>query len=68
MPIVIHPNRDRRRSSCTRPMRDPEEILEGLRTLKAAKGELNRTMSLTGEKRRGSREYKRVFSIDHHFV
>lgn len=68
MPIVVHYNRDRRRSSCTRPMRDPEEILEGLRTLKAAKGELNRTMSLSGEKRRGSREYKRVFSIDHHYV
>ncbi|KAF7398713.1 hypothetical protein HZH66_006610 [Vespula vulgaris] len=68
MPIVVHYNRERRRSSCTRQMRDPEEILEGLRTLKAAKGELNRTMSLTGDKRRGSREYKRVFSIDHHFV
>ncbi|KAL2730232.1 regulating synaptic membrane exocytosis protein 2 isoform X1 [Vespula maculifrons] len=59
MPIVVHYNRERRRSSCTRQMRDPEEILEGLRTLKAAKGELNRTMSLTGDKRRGSREYKR---------
>ncbi|KAL2712255.1 regulating synaptic membrane exocytosis protein 2 isoform X1, partial [Vespula squamosa] len=68
MPIVVHYNRERRRSSCTRQMRDPEEILEGLRTLKAAKGELNRTMSLTGDKRRGSREYKRVFSIDHHYV
>ncbi|XP_047349720.1 regulating synaptic membrane exocytosis protein 1 isoform X4 [Vespa velutina] len=63
MPIVIHPNRDRRRSSCTRPMRDPEEILEGLRTLKAAKGELNRTMSLTGEKRRGSRRGERKESV-----
>lgn len=35
--------RDRRRSSCVK--RDPEEIL---RSLKAVKGELGRTMSLTG--------------------
>ncbi|XP_043501097.1 regulating synaptic membrane exocytosis protein 1 isoform X2 [Polistes fuscatus] len=63
MPIVVHYNRDRRRSSCTRPMRDPEEILEGLRTLKAAKGELNRTMSLTGDKRRGSRRGERKESV-----
>lgn len=63
MPAIVHYNRDRRRSSFTRPMRDPEEILEGLRTLKAAKGELNRTMSLTGDKRRGSREYKRFLAF-----
>lgn len=54
---TIHFNRDRRRSSFTRPMRDPEEILEGLRSLKAAKRELGRTMSLSGDKRRESREY-----------
>jgi len=58
MPAIVHYNRDRRRSSFTRPMRDPEEILEGLRALKATKGELSRTMSLSGDKRRGSREYK----------
>ncbi|XP_061943096.1 regulating synaptic membrane exocytosis protein 1 isoform X4 [Apis cerana] len=51
---TIHFNRDRRRSSFTRPMRDPEEILEGLRSLKAAKRELGRTMSLSGDKRRES--------------
>ncbi|XP_072394945.1 regulating synaptic membrane exocytosis protein 2-like [Diabrotica undecimpunctata] len=41
-------SRDRRRSSCTRMLRDPEEILK---SLKAVKGELGRTMSLTGDKR-----------------
>ncbi|CAH1169576.1 unnamed protein product [Phaedon cochleariae] len=41
-------SRDRRRSSCTRMLRDPEEILK---SLKAVKGELGRTMSLSGEKR-----------------
>lgn len=67
--MPVYYNRDRRRSSFTRPMRDPEEILEGLRSLKAAKGELSRTMSLTGDKRRGSREYKRFFaSLSHHFA
>lgn len=55
---VMYYNRERRRSSFTRPMRDPEEILEGLRSLKAVKGELSRTMSFSGDKRRGSREYK----------
>lgn len=60
---ITYYNRDRRRSSFTRPMRDPEEILEGLRSLKAAKGELSRTMSLSGDKRRGSREYKRFFRL-----
>ncbi|KAK1136531.1 hypothetical protein K0M31_001082 [Melipona bicolor] len=55
MPAIVHYNRDRRRSSFTRPMRDPEEILEGLRSLKAAKRELGRTMSLSGDKRRESR-------------
>ncbi|CAG9763892.1 unnamed protein product [Ceutorhynchus assimilis] len=42
-------SRDRRRSSCTRMLRDPEEILK---SLKAVKGELGRTMSLTADKRR----------------
>ncbi|XP_063920255.1 regulating synaptic membrane exocytosis protein 1 isoform X3 [Zophobas morio] len=41
-------SRDRRRSSCTRMLRDPEEILK---SLKAVKGELGRTMSLSAEKR-----------------
>lgn len=49
-------NRDRRRSSCARVMRDPDEIL---RSLKAVKGELGRTMSLSSDKRRGSREYRK---------
>ncbi|XP_063222344.1 regulating synaptic membrane exocytosis protein 2 [Bacillus rossius redtenbacheri] len=42
--------KERRRSSCARVMRDPDEIL---RNLKAVKGELalGRTMSLSGEKR-----------------
>ncbi|XP_076262722.1 regulating synaptic membrane exocytosis protein fife isoform X2 [Rhynchophorus ferrugineus] len=44
-------SRDRRRSSCTRMLRDPEEILK---SLKAVKGELGRTMSLTADKRRRS--------------
>lgn len=69
MPAVTYYNRDRRRSSFTRPMRDPEEILEGLRSLKAAKGELSRTMSLSSDKRRGNREYKLFFaSLGHHFA
>lgn len=63
MPNMVHYNRDRRRSSFTRPMRDPEEILEGLRSLKAAKRELGRTMSLSGDKRRDSREYGYVASL-----
>ena len=63
MPAIVHYNRDRRRSSFTRPMRDPEEILEGLRSLKAAKRELGRTMSLSGDKRRESREYGYVASL-----
>ncbi|XP_071057526.1 regulating synaptic membrane exocytosis protein 2 isoform X2 [Onthophagus taurus] len=41
-------SRDRRRSSCTKMLRDPDEILK---SLKAVKGELGRTMSFTGEKR-----------------
>lgn len=41
-------SRDRRRSSCTRMLRDPEEILK---SLKAVKGELGRTMSLSTDKR-----------------
>lgn len=40
-------SRDRRRSSCTRMLRDPEEILK---SLKAVKGELGRTMSLSAAK------------------
>lgn len=44
-------SRDRRRSSCTRMLRDPEEILK---SLKAVKGELGRTMSLTADKRHRS--------------
>lgn len=44
-------SRDRRRSSCTRMLRDPDEILK---SLKAVKGELGRTMSLSGEKRHRS--------------
>lgn len=63
MPITVPYNRDRRRSSFTRPMRDHEEILEGLRSLKAAKRELGRTMSLSGDKRRESREYGYVASL-----
>ncbi|XP_032672413.1 regulating synaptic membrane exocytosis protein 1 isoform X2 [Odontomachus brunneus] len=63
MPAVVYYNRDRRRSSFTRPMRDPEEILEGLRSLKAVKGELSRTMSLTSDKRRGSRRGERKDSV-----
>ncbi|XP_011141417.2 regulating synaptic membrane exocytosis protein 2 isoform X3 [Harpegnathos saltator] len=60
---VMYYNRDRRRSSFTRPMRDPEEILEGLRSLKAVKGELSRTMSLSSDKRRGSRRGERKDSV-----
>ncbi|CAB0032410.1 unnamed protein product [Trichogramma brassicae] len=49
----VHYSRERRRSSFARPMRDQEEILETLRSLKAqGRGELSRTMSLSGEKRR----------------
>ncbi|XP_011505714.1 PREDICTED: regulating synaptic membrane exocytosis protein 1 [Ceratosolen solmsi marchali] len=55
---VTHYNRERRRSSFARPMRDQEEILETLRNLKAQGGkELSRTMSLSGEKRRPNRKY-----------
>ncbi|XP_031346559.1 regulating synaptic membrane exocytosis protein 1 isoform X2 [Photinus pyralis] len=51
LPAVPPPSsysRDRRRSSCTRMLRDPEEIL---RSLKAVKGELGRTMSFSGDKK-----------------
>lgn len=51
IPAVPPPSsysRDRRRSSCTRMLRDPEEILK---SLKAVKGELGRTMSFAGDKR-----------------
>ncbi|CAL7945714.1 unnamed protein product [Xylocopa violacea] len=60
---IVHYNRDRRRSSFNRPMRDPEEILEGLRSLKAAKRELGRTMSLSTDKRRETRRGERKESI-----
>ncbi|XP_026667460.1 regulating synaptic membrane exocytosis protein 2 [Ceratina calcarata] len=60
---AMHYIRDRRRSSFTRPMRDPEEILEGLRSLKAARRELGRTMSLTGDKRRETRRGERKDSV-----
>lgn len=64
MPAIVHYNRDRRRSSFTRPSRDPEEILEGLRTLKAAAHrELGRTMSLSGDKRRES--FHAAFFVNH---
>lgn len=56
---VAYYNRDRRRSSCTRHPRDHDEIMRSLKA--ATKGELGRTMSLTGDKRRGSREF--FFSI-----
>jgi hypothetical protein len=48
-PELPPPNysKERRRSSCTRG-RDPDDILK---SLKAVKGELGRTMSLSGEKR-----------------
>ncbi|XP_052129416.1 regulating synaptic membrane exocytosis protein 1 isoform X2 [Frankliniella occidentalis] len=42
----INFNKERRRSSATRGNRDPEELL---RQLKAAKGDLGRTMSFSGE-------------------
>ncbi|XP_076178462.1 regulating synaptic membrane exocytosis protein fife isoform X2 [Ptiloglossa arizonensis] len=63
IPNIVHYNRDRRRSSFTRPMRDAEEILEGLRSFKAAKRELGRTMSLSGDKRRESRQGERKDSV-----
>lgn len=44
-------SRDRRRSSCTRMLRDPDEILK---SLKAVKGELGRTMSLSGDRKHRS--------------
>lgn len=53
-PPPVSYNRDRRRSSCTRMLRDPDEIL---RSLKAVKGELGRTMSLSGSsEKRGRRK------------
>ncbi|XP_014225657.1 regulating synaptic membrane exocytosis protein 1 isoform X2 [Trichogramma pretiosum] len=56
----VHYSRERRRSSFARPMRDQEEILETLRSLKAqGRGELSRTMSLSGEKRRPNRRTDR---------
>ncbi|XP_076669280.1 regulating synaptic membrane exocytosis protein fife isoform X3 [Andrena cerasifolii] len=64
MPAIVHYNRDRRRSSFTRPMRDPEAILEDLRSLKVTKArELGRTMSLSGDKRRENRRGERKDSI-----
>jgi hypothetical protein len=49
-------SKERRRSSCSRG-RDPDEIL---RSLKAVKGELGRTLSLSGDKRMLRREYSNV--------
>ncbi|XP_054006344.1 regulating synaptic membrane exocytosis protein 1 isoform X3 [Hylaeus anthracinus] len=63
MSVMMHHNRDRRRSSFTRPMRDHGDILEDLRLFKAAKRELNRTMSLTGDKRRETRQGERKDSV-----
>ncbi|XP_068081190.1 regulating synaptic membrane exocytosis protein 2 [Anabrus simplex] len=50
-------NKERRRSSCARVMRDPDEIL---RNLKAVRGELmmGRTTSLTGDKGRRRKDRK----------
>ncbi|KAK0163444.1 hypothetical protein PV327_007123 [Microctonus hyperodae] len=61
MPVVYY-NRERRRSSVARSMRDPEEVLRSLKKA-AAKSELGRTMSLSNEKRRGSRRDERKDSI-----
>ncbi|XP_076230361.1 regulating synaptic membrane exocytosis protein fife isoform X2 [Nomia melanderi] len=68
MPAMMQYHRDRRRSSVTRQVRDPEEFLEDLRTIhgqrmKATKGELSRTMSLSGDKRRESRRGERKDSV-----
>lgn len=55
IPAVPPPSsysRDRRRSSCTRMLRDPDEILK---SLKAVKGELGRTMSLSGDRKHRSK-------------
>lgn len=61
--VGVHYNRERRRSSFARPMRDQEEILETLRSLKAhGRGELSRTMSLSGEKKRPNRKYSLVMA------
>lgn len=60
IPVVPPPsyNRDRRRSSCTRMLRDPEEIL---RSLKAVKGELGRTMSFSTDKKHRSKTHLAAF-------
>ena len=54
--VSVYYNRERRRSSVARYARDPKEILEGLKSLQSAKGELGRTMSLSADKRRCSSE------------
>ncbi|XP_043283808.1 regulating synaptic membrane exocytosis protein 1 isoform X2 [Venturia canescens] len=59
---VAYYNRDRRRSSCTRQLRDHDEIMRSLKAA-AAKGELGRTMSLSNDKRRGSRRGERKDSV-----
>ncbi|XP_076279838.1 regulating synaptic membrane exocytosis protein fife isoform X2 [Lasioglossum baleicum] len=61
-------HRDRRRSSVSRTLRgDTEEFLEDLRNqgqrMKSVKGELGRTMSVSGDKRRESRRGERKDSI-----
>ncbi|XP_034941618.1 regulating synaptic membrane exocytosis protein 1 isoform X2 [Chelonus insularis] len=61
MPPIYY-NRDRRRSSVARTVRDPEEMLRSLKKV-AAKGELGRTMSLSSDKRRGNRRDERKESI-----
>ncbi|XP_043252701.1 regulating synaptic membrane exocytosis protein 2 [Colletes gigas] len=60
-----HHNRDRRRSSYSRQMRDTDEFLDNLRsfTTTLPKRELSRTASLTGDKRRDSRQGERKDSI-----
>lgn len=58
-------NRDRRRSSCARMLRDPEEILK---SLKAVKGELGRTMSLSGDKRHRSEYCEKIRVNEWYFI
>ncbi|XP_076380008.1 regulating synaptic membrane exocytosis protein fife isoform X2 [Megalopta genalis] len=67
MSMMPQYHRDRRRSSVSRSMRDPEEFLEDLRSqgqrIKAVKAELGRTMSFSGDKRRESRRGERKDSV-----
>ncbi|XP_011301029.1 regulating synaptic membrane exocytosis protein 1 isoform X2 [Fopius arisanus] len=59
----VYYSRDRRRSSVARTARNHEEVLKSLQKI-AARGELGRTMSLSSEKRRGSRRDERRDSIN----